>query len=259
MKKIWILISVIFVLFLSSCKKEELLIVTTTSLDNSGLLAYIIPAFEEEYDVKVNIVALGTGAALELGEMGEADILLVHDYQRELIFMNNGFGEKRHDVMYNDFIIVGPTALTATTLEDVCSEIYLNHSFYSRGDNSGTHSKELSLWAQFNYDVEIFENWYLETGQSMGATLTMASLSGYYTLSDRATYLSMKDNLDLVIAYHNREELQNQYGVIKVNPTLHNRDDTNADLFYDWIISPETQALIATYEKYGEQLFFPNS
>ncbi|MCK5762142.1 MAG: hypothetical protein KAH16_04520, partial [Candidatus Izimaplasma sp.] len=131
--------------------------------------------------------------------------------------------------------------------------------FYSRGDNSGTHTKELSIWNQYSYDVSSFEKWYKETGQSMGSTLTMTSLSGYYTLSDRATYLSMKENLDLVIAYENRVELKNQYGVIKVNPELHNRNEEYADLFYDWIIREDVQDLIGTYIKYEEQLFFPNS
>lgn len=259
MKKIFILVGILFIFTLSSCSKKELLIVTTTSLENSGLLAYIIPSFEEEYDIFVKVVALGTGAALELGEMGEADILLVHAYDLEVEFVNNGFGEKRHNIMYNDFIIVGPLDLEASTLEDALALIVANHDFYSRGDNSGTHTRELSIWNQFDYEVSSFGDWYHETGQGMGSTLTMTSLSEYYTLSDRATYLSMKENLELVIAYENREELKNQYGVIKVNPELHNRNEEYADLFYDWIIREDTQDLIATYIKYEEQLFFPNS
>ncbi len=260
MKKMIVLLGVLLVFVLSSCSKKELLIVTTTSLDNSGLLEYIIPSFEEEYGIKVKIVALGTGAALEMGRKGEADILLVHAYDSEVEFVNEGYGEKRHNIMYNDFIIVGPSALEVDTLADALELITSQPlDFYSRGDNSGTHKKELSLWEEYNYDVSTFGDWYHETGQGMGSTLTMTSLSGYYALSDRATYLSMKENLDLVIAYENRDELKNQYGVIKVNPDLHNRNEAYADLFYDWIIRQDTQDLIATYIMYDEQLFYPNA
>ncbi len=260
MKKIILFVNIVLIVFLVGCKSEnELLIITTTSLDNSGLLEYIIPSFEEEYNCKVKVVALGTGAALEMGQRGEADILLVHDYAREIEFINNGYGEKRANIMYNDFIFVGPTTLSTTTLEDTLQEIKDNYNFYSRGDNSGTHSKELSLWAMYQHDVSTFGDWYQETGQSMGSTLTMTSLSEYYTFTDRGTYLSMKENLNLVIVYENSEELKNQYGVIKVDSSLHNRNEELADLFYDWIIRQDTQDLIATYIKHDEQLFYPNS
>ncbi len=260
MKKILIILGVLFLFTLSSCSKKELIIVTTTSLDNSGLLEYIIPSFEEEYGIFVKIVALGTGAALEMGEMGEADILLVHAYDSEVEFVNNGYGEKRHNIMYNDFIILGPASLDSDTLEEALALIVTKPlNFYSRGDDSGTNKKELSIWEQYGYDVSTFGDWYHETGQGMGSTLTMTSLSRYYTLSDRGTYLSMKNNLDLVIAYENRNELKNQYGVIKVNPDLHNRNEEYADLFYDWIIRDDVQDLIATYVMYDEQLFYPNA
>ena len=256
MKRLLMLVSILFVFTLSSCSKKELIIVTTTSLDNSGLLEYILPHFEEEYGIFVKVVALGTGAALEMGEM---DILLVHAYESEVEFVNNGFGEKRQNIMYNDFIIVGPLDLDVETLEEALSIIVSDYDFYSRGDNSGTHTKELSIWHEYEYDVSGFGEWYKETGQGMGSTLTMTSLSGYYTLSDRATYLSMKETLDLVIAYENKEELKNQYGVIKVNPELHNRNEEYAELFYNWIIRDDVQDLIGTYIKYEEQLFYPNS
>jgi len=259
MKRLLMLIGILFLFTLSACSKKELIIVTTTSLENSGLLSYILPHFEEEYGIFVKVVALGTGAALEMGEMGEADILLVHAYDSEVEFVNNGYGEKRHNIMYNDFIIVGPLDLEAETLEEALELIVDNLDFYSRGDNSGTHTKELSIWNQYDYDVSTFGDWYKETGQGMGSTLSMTSLSGYYTITDRATYLSMKENLNLVISYENREELKNQYGVIKVNPELHNRNEEYADLFYDWIIREDIQDLIGTYIKYEEQLFFPNS
>ena len=233
--------------------------VTTTSLDNSGFLDYIVPYFEEEYDVDVKIIALGTGAALEMGKLGQADILLVHSYDLEVEFINDGYGLKRHNVMYNDFVFLGPSSFNASSIEEALGTIIDNYSFYSRGDNSGTHIKELSLWSEYGYDVSSFADWYKETGQAMGSTLTMASFSGYYTLSDRTTFLAMKDNLDLVIAYENREELINQYGIIEVNPNLHNRGTINADLFYHWIISNETKELISGYILDGEQGFYPNS
>lgn len=260
MKKTLLILSVIIIFFISSCSNQkELIIVTTTSLDNSGLLEYILPEFEKEYNCKVKVIALGTGAALEMGSRGEADILLVHDLDRELTFVEEGYGEKRHNIMYNDFIIVGPTKLTSNTLSDALEEIKTSHNFYSRGDNSGTHSKELKLWTEHNYDTKTFNEWYFETGQGMGSTLTMTSISKYYTLTDRGTYLSMRENLDLVIAFEDDPLLINQYGVIKINKELHNRDDQLADLFYDWIISTDTQTLIGTFIKYDEILFIPNS
>lgn len=260
MKKIIIILNIFFLSILVGCKGEkELLIVTTTSLDNSGLLEYILPAFEEEYDCKVKVVALGTGAALEMGSRGEADILLVHDLDRELQFIEDGYGEKRHNIMYNDFIYVGPEALNATNLLDALTEMKENHNFFSRGDNSGTHSRELKIWTENNFDVSSFGDWYQETGQGMGSTLTMSSISGHYTLTDRGTYLSMRENLNLVVAYENDPQLLNQYGVIKVSEDLHNRDTELADLFYNWIIREDTQELIGTYIKYDTVLFNPNS
>ncbi len=259
MKRSAILLMILFVFTLSSCSKKELIVVTTTSLDNSGLLAYILPSFEEEYGIFVKVVALGTGAALEMGEMGEADILLVHAYESEVEFVNNGFGEKRDNIMFNDFIFVGPHEIGVMSIEETLEVISENYDFYSRGDNSGTHTKELYLWNEFGYDVDTFEDWYKETGQGMGSTLTMTSLSKYFTLTDRATYLSMLENIDLVIVFEQCPELKNQYGVIKVNPELHNRNEEYADFFYDWIIREDTQALIATYILYDTQLFYPNA
>jgi tungstate transport system substrate-binding protein len=260
MKK-WILILLLLFSFsLTSCETEkELYIATTTSLENSGLLAYIIPSFEEEYNIKVNIIAVGTGAALELGQLGEVEILLVHDYDSEVLFVENGYGIKRANIMYNDFIIIGPNQLQATSINDAMLEIKDNYNFYSRGDNSGTHVKELSLWQNAGLDVSTFGSFYNETGQGMGDTITMANISSYYTLSDRATYLSMKDNIDLIISYQNSEELLNQYGVIKVNPDLYNKTDEYAELFYNWIQRSDIQTLISTYIMYDEQLFYPNA
>lgn len=260
MKKLLYFMTVLLLVTLTGCQGEkELYIATTTSLDNSGLLVYLLPFFEEEYDIKVNVVAVGTGAALELGKEGEVEILLVHDLTREIQFVEDGYGTKRADIMYNDFVVLGPNTLQGTTLEQVLLEIKDNYSFYSRGDNSGTHSKEVSLWEGIGLNPSSFGDFYNETGQGMGDTITMASISGYYTLSDRGTYLSMKENIDLVVAYENYQELLNQYGVIKVDPELYNKTDEYADLFYDWITSYHAQTLIGLYEVYEEQLFFPNA
>ncbi|GAG91799.1 unnamed protein product, partial [marine sediment metagenome] len=204
---------VLLLLFvIAGCEqKQELFIATTTSLDNSGLLEHIIPIFEEETGIEVNVVAVGTGAALQMGRDGDVDILLVHAKAQELEFIQEGHGEKRADIMYNDFIFVGPTKLETITLNDTLIYIYENEiPFYSRGDNSGTHIKELSLWENVGLDVSSFNDWYLETGQGMGSTINMSSLDRKYTFTDRGTYLSMVDSIDSVIAYQNTEALLNQ-------------------------------------------------
>ena len=258
MKKILILLMISMMLLITGCKGNEktLFIATTTSLDNSGLLDYLIPHFEEEYGINCNVVAVGTGAALELGKEGQVEILLVHDIEKEVSFINDGFGTKRTNIMYNDFILIGPSVLEAGNLEDALQEIVDNHQFYSRGDESGTHSRELSIWSLYGYDVSSFTDFYYETGQGMGSTITMADLSGYFTLSDRATYLSMLDNISLVISYENPNELKNQYGVIKVNPDLYNKTDEYAELFYNWIIRDDIQDLITEYKVNDTQLFY---
>lgn len=260
MKKIVLLVMLSLTIFLSSCGKEELILVTTSTLDNSGFLEYIIPYFEEEFDVQVKIVALGTGAALEMGRMGEADILLTHDFDSEMIFMDEGYGEKRSNVMYNHFLFVGATELNLNSVEETIAYIHDNElDFYSRGDQSGTHLKELKQWDTYGYDVSTFGDWYKETGQGMGTTLNMTSLSQFYTLVDIATYCAMADTLDLKIAYEDPNQMINQYGVMKVDPSLHNRDDANADLFYDWIIRSDVQELISQYRMCDKQLFYPNA
>lgn len=257
MKKLMIISLLFFVFLLSSCNNQKVLkIATTTSLDNSGLLDYLIPYFEEEYGIDVDIIAVGTGAALELGELGQVEILLVHDYEREIAFVEHGYGEKRANIMYNDFIIIGPTVLSSTTLEDALFEIKENYDFYSRGDQSGTHSKEVSLWNMYGYDVSTFTDFYHETGQGMGTTISMSNLSGFFTLTDRATYLSMLEDISLVIAYENTEELKNQYGVIKINPDLYTGTDRYAELFYNWIQREDVQTLIEQFKQYETQLFY---
>lgn len=241
----------------------DLILASTTSTQDSGLFDVLIPAFEEAYpEYRVNVIAKGTGEALELGENKDADVLLVHAKAREEQFVSDGFGTERRDVMYNDFIIVGPASdpagiKDATTAADALAKLSSGAgTFVSRGDESGTHTAEKNLWTKAA--VTPAGDWYVSAGKGMGDVLTMASELGGYTLTDRATYLNMKDSLELEILVEGDTALFNQYGVIPVT------DASNADgaqAFADWIVSEEGQAIIAEYgvEEFGEPLFFPNA
>lgn len=244
---------------------KTLLLATTTSTDDSGLLGYILPVFEQEYGVKVDVVAVGTGQALTLGMDGNADVLLVHDRAREDAFMAEGHGVRREDVMYNDFVIVGPESDPAgiagmTDVTAAFAKIAESEStFISRGDDSGTHGKEKSVWAAAG--IEPAGDWYVSAGQGMSDVLTMAEEQQAYTLSDRATYLArLKEGLDLVIVVEGDPVLFNPYGVIAVNPDKGEHIQAElANQFIDWLISPETKALIAEYgvAEFGAPLFTP--
>lgn len=244
---------------------QRLVLATTTSTDDSGLLDYLLPVFEEAYNADVDVVAVGTGQALELGANGDADVVMVHARAREDEFVANGDGTARYDVMFNDFVIVGPlddpadiggmtdaAAAFATIAESQAI-------FVSRGDDSGTHTKERAIWAAA--DITPDGDWYIEAGQGMGAILTMSDDLQGYTLSDRATYLARQAQaLELVILVEGDSILFNPYGVIPVNPEKH--PSVNAELatqFVEWLISLETQQLIADFEVDGNQLFTPDS
>ncbi|MCL2819918.1 MAG: extracellular solute-binding protein [Oscillospiraceae bacterium] len=234
---------------------------TTTSTDDSGLLDFILPVFTDETGWDVQVISVGTGAALQLGRDGEADVLLVHARSQEDQFVADGFAESRHDVMYNDFIIVGPDggALSHNndidkTFSDILTQ---NLPFISRGDESGTHTRELQLWDSLGVNPEDNEN-YLESGQGMGATLGMAAEMNAYTLSDRGTWLSYANKGDLIIICEGSPRLLNPYGVMVVSTTL---VPAGAQAFVDWIISPAAQELIASFgiEDFGQPLFFPDA
>ena len=245
---------------------RELVLATTTSTYDSGLLDAILPDFEQKTGIKVDVVAVGTGQALKLGEAKDADVLLVHANSREEQFVADGYAPYRKDVMYNDFVILGPADDPAgirgmTNAADAFKKIAESQStFVSRGDNSGTHMKEMAIWEAAG--IEPAGDWYQSAGQGMGAVLTMANEQQAYTLSDRSTYLSRRDGLDLDILVEGDPMLFNQYGVLPVaQDEAHQDKFAAATAFVDWITSPETQKLIAEFgqDQYGQQLFYPNA
>ena len=242
-------------------------LVSTTSTENSGLLDYLIPKFRDRTGIDVRVVAVGTGRALKLGEMGDADMILVHHRTSEENFISNGFGVERREIMYNDFVIAGPPedpvnirgeheTIRALTL------IYEHKlPFVSRGDDSGTHKKEMELWALTGVDVSQYSgNWYYETGAGMGATLNIANGMRAYVLTDRSTWLSFKNRNGLDLLFENDPPLHNQYSIILVNPERHPHIKfEEAELFANWLASSEGQQVIAEFTLNGQQLFFPNA
>lgn len=266
----------VLVLALAACSEEKgtaddsidmvVLMATTTSTENSGLLGYLEPKFEEDTGYDLQYTAVGTGQALEMGRNGDVDVLLVHAKERELQFVADGYGVDRREIMYNDFVVVGPESDPAgiKRAEDVGSAFAMiadaEAAFVSRGDDSGTNNKELSIWEQA-LSGKPSADWYLEAGQGMGAVLRMASEQQAYTLSDRATYLALRDELDLEILFEGDPLLFNQYGVIAVNPEKY--PDVNyegAMAFINWICSEKGQQLINEFgvDEYGQALFTAN-
>lgn len=247
--------------------ERHIVVASTTSTENSGLFKHILPLFEKETGISVRVVAVGTGQALKLAERGDADVLFVHHKPSEEAFVANGFGVARQDVMYNDFVIVGPKndpagTKNAETAAEALGKIAAAQSvFASRGDDSGTHKKERSLWKSAGVDIDAESGtWYRETGSGMGATLNTASGLGAYALSDRATWISFQNKGDLAILVEGDPALFNQYGIILVNPAKHphvKADD--GQRFIDWVVGDAGQKAIAAFKVDGQQLFFPNA
>lgn len=276
MKKKIILLFTVMMFILVGCQKEpekkEIILATTTSTKDSGLLDFILPDFEKTTGYKVNVVSVGSGEAMKMGENGEADVLLVHSPAAEKEFVANGHADKdgRKDVMYNDFVLIGPKNDPAKIKDKnnnnaIAAFQQLNDTkstFISRSDDSGTHKKELSVWKKANLTPQ--GDWYVKAGAGMGAVLQMTNEKLAYTLSDRATWLSSQLDNDLQIVCENDESgiLYNQYGVICVNPDKNDQINAKgAKEFQNWILSKETQEMISQYgvEEYGKALFTPNA
>lgn len=243
---------------------EYITVASTTSTEQSGFFDHILPMFEEESGIEVRVIAQGTGQALETGRRGDADVVFVHARQLEEEFVAEGYGVERVDVMYNDFVIVGPgddpadIAEAESAAEAMGAIAEAEAAFASRGDDSGTHVAEMNLWEAA--DVAPEGSWYRETGSGMGPTLNTASQMNAYVLTDRGTWLSFQNRGELEILYEGDEVLFNPYGVILVNPEMHPHVKAEAgQAFIDWLVSPEGQEAIASFEINGEQLFFPNA
>ncbi len=244
--------------------ESPLRLATTTSTANSGLMEYLLPMFRQETGIEVHLIAVGTGKALRLGRDGDVDIVLVHARAAEEAFVESGFGVDRTDVMYNDFIIVGPKsdparAATSNSVAEVLSRIHESRQpFVSRGDDSGTHKRELILWQ--NSGASPGGNWYREVGQGMGRTLQIANEMDGYTMTDRGTWLAYESMLDIDLLFQHDPPLFNPYGIIAVNPERH--ADINypgAGKLIDWITSPRIQKIIGEFRIRGQQLFVPSA
>lgn len=239
---------------------EHLKLSTTTSTDNSGLLKAILPAFEQKYDCKVDVIAVGTGKALKIAENGDVDVTLVHARSKEDKFVDAGLGVNRRDVMYNDFVIIGPAKDPAgvknvKSAAEAMKKIADAKAFVSRGDDSGTHTKEKGLWKAA--EVAPKGDWYIEAGRGMGEVITMANERQGYTLTDRATYLAYKNKIELPIVYEGDKAMFNPYGVIAVNPKLHPHVKYDlAMAFIAYLTSNEGQKAISDFKVNGQQLFF---
>ena len=242
-------------------------VASTTSTEQSGLFKHLLPVFEKKTGIDVRVVALGTGQALDLGRRGDADVVFVHAKPLEEKFIAEGFGVRRFEVMYNDFVLVGPKsdpAGVAGTRDIVAALQKIKATaapFASRGDKSGTHFAEVELWKKAGVDIAKDKGpWYRETGSGMGPTLNTASGMNAYALTDRGTWLSFKNRGELAIVVEGDQRLFNQYGVMLVNPAKHPYVKKEmGQAFIDWIVSPEGQKAIAEYKIAGEQLFFPDA
>jgi tungstate transport system substrate-binding protein len=248
-------------------EEKSILVASTTSTEDSGLFRHILPLFKAKTGIDVNVLAQGTGQALDTGRRGDADVVFVHAKGAEKKFVADGFGLKRYPVMYNDFVLIGPKSDPAGVngSKDIVAALKTikdkGAPFISRGDRSGTHITEVNLWQAADIDIEMDRRpWYKSIGQGMGAALNTAAASNAYVLSDRGTWLSFKNRGDLTISVEGDKRLFNQYGVILVNPERHPHVKKElGQAFINWLISPEGQKAIADDKIEGEQLFYPNA
>ena len=253
-------------------QEKSIVVSSTTSTQDSGLFGHILPLFKTKTGIEVKVVSQGTGQALDTGRRGDADVVFVHAKAQEEKFVADGFSVKRHPVMYNDFVLIGPKNDPAVIKgsKDIAKALIAikekSAPFISRGDKSGTHSAEINLWKAAGVDIEKdltsknLGDWYKAIGQGMGAALNTAGSANAYVLSDRATWISFKNKGDLAIVVEGDKRLFNQYGVMLVNPAKHATVKKDfGQQFVDWLISPEGQKAIAGYKIDGEQLFYPNA
>jgi tungstate transport system substrate-binding protein len=246
--------------------QRSITVASTTSTEQSGLFAHLLPRFTEKTGIAVKVVALGTGQALDVGRRGDADVVFVHDKEAEEKFLAEGFAARRQDVMYNDFVIVGPKVDPAkaagTDVREGLRRIAdAKAPFISRGDRSGTHAAELRYWKDAGVELAAMKgSWYKEIGQGMGPALNTASAQNAYVLTDRGTWLSFRNRGDLVVLVEGDQRLFNQYGVMLVNPARHPHvKAADGQAFINWLVSTDGQKTIADYKIHGEQLFFPNA
>jgi tungstate transport system substrate-binding protein len=246
--------------------QRAITVASTTSTEQSGLFKHILPKFTGSTGIEVRVVALGTGQALDIGRRGDADVVFVHDKEAEEKFVADGFGVTRQEVMYNDFVLVGPKSDPAGAVgKDIQVALRriaaVKAPFVSRGDRSGTHAAELRFWRDAGLDLAAIKgDWYKEIGQGMGPALNAASAASAYVLSDRGTWLVFKNRGDLTILVEGDQRMFNQYGVMLVNPARHPHvKAADGQSFIDWLVSGEGQKTIAEYRIDGEQLFFPNA
>jgi tungstate transport system substrate-binding protein len=263
----FVLLSAMLAIPPEASPQKYITVSSTTSTENSGLFKHILPLFKQKSGIDVRVVAQGTGQALDMGKRGDCDVVFVHNKNAEMKMVAEGWFVNRHDVMYNDFVILGPKSDPAgiAGMKDVVAALAKLHAakapFASRGDKSGTHSAELRLWKAANIDpTQGKGQWYRETGSGMGATLNTAAGMNAYALTDRGTWLSFKNRGELSIVVEGDKRLFNQYGIMLVNPAKHAHIKKEmGQTFVDWVVSSEGQKAISEYKIGGEQLFFPNA
>ena len=256
------LIALLLFLISGSINASKIIVASTTSTYDTGLLNLLNDKFFDKFNIRVQVLSLGTGQAIRTAKDGNAEILLVHHKPSEIEFMNDGYGVERHEIMYNDYVLVGPKNDNdlCKSVQQKLEQIYINQFlFISRGDDSGTHRKELEMWDLTNIKVNRNKNWYLSVGQGMGNTLLITNEKNAYTLSDRSTWIAFNKKENLKIVCENFPPLFNQYGLILVNPKLNkNLNIKDAKIYVDWFKTNEVKNLINSFESKGIQLFYYN-
>jgi tungstate transport system substrate-binding protein len=259
-------LSITFAIATPSYAQKTIIVSSTTSTEQSGLFGFLLPIYKSKSSIEVKVVAVGTGQALDIGRRGDADVVFVHDKTAEMKFLEEGYALKRYDVMYNDFVLIGPKSDPAKIVGGKDIKVALQKianaktTFISRGDKSGTHAAELRYWKMIGLEPNKEMGWYKDTGSGMGPALNTASAMNGYILADRGTWLAQKNRGDLEILIEGDPQLFNQYGVMLVNPLKfpHVKAKEGQD-FIDWIISKDGQEVISLYKIAGKQLFFPNA